>query len=359
MADLQRKTSEQMSVNPSTSVVGRRLIALQQRTLWLMGIALTLIIGVTATWLARLPVFSYMGPMILAIILGMSIRTVFPLTAALHDGYAFSSRTILRLGIILLGLRLNFFQIASAGLPVLILDALVIIFTIAVMMWLGKRMGLDSVFTSLISVGTAICGAAAIVAVSPVLRAKPDKTALSVAYIAIAGTVFAVLYSIYFHWFQPDPYTYGAMVGATLHEVAHVVAAGTVGGTVSADMSILVKLGRVMLLLPVVLFFFWLAARKNQEEVHSLYGSKLPVPWFIFGFLAASAWQTFFPLPDVWTQRGIQLSTIFLAMGMSGLGLSIQLAELKQSGAKLALFTLLGSIATLFIGVTAVSVALG
>lgn len=359
MADIQLKTSERSSVNPSPSVSGSLPNAQLQRAYWLIGIVLTLGIGVTATWMARLPVFSFMGPMILAILLGMGIRSLLPVTAVLQNGFSFSSKTILRLGIILLGLRLNFYQIASAGLPVLFLDGLVIVLTIALMMWLGTRLGLDSVLTSLISVGTAICGAAAIVAVAPVLRAKPEKTALAVAYIAIAGTVFSIFYSVYFHWFQPDPYLYGAMVGATLHEVAHVVAAGTVGGTVSADMSILVKLGRVMLLLPVVLFFYWIAFQKNKGEARHFSNNKLPVPWFIFGFLGASALQTFFPLSDSWTQWGIQLSTVFLAMGMSGLGLGVHFSALKQSGAKLAVFTLLGSIGTLLIGIGAVFVGLG
>ncbi len=331
---------------------------------WSGGVLLTLGIALVATWLVQWPLFSFMGPMILSILIGMCLRHLLPLTARLQTGFSFSSKTILRTGIILLGLRLNLYQIATAGLPVLFINIIVILFTIAFMWWIGKRLNIDPTMRSLLAAGTAICGAAAIVAVAPVLRAKPEKVAVAVAYIAITGTLFATAYSIFYGFWQPDPALYGAFVGSTLHEVAHVVAAGAAGGTNSADMAILVKLGRVLLLIPVVLLFLWFTIKKqpvqNSAEKQVAFSKQgLPVPWFIFGFLGMSAFHTLFSLPDSWVKMGIETSTLFLAMGMSGLGLGVHFSSLKEGGIKTAIFTILGSIGILIVGLVAVFIGLG
>jgi len=315
---------------------------------WIGGIFLTLAIALLAMELVRWPVLSFTGPMLLSILLGMTVRHFIPVITELQAGFAFSSKTLLRTGIVLLGLRLNLHQIAAAGVQILAIDMIVIAATFLFMWWLGKRLNVETKMRALISTGTAICGAAAIVAVAPVLRAPAEKVATAVAYIAITGTVFAIGYSIFFVAFHPDPALYGALVGSTLHEVAHVVAAGAVSGAAGADMAILVKLGRVLLLVPVVFLLLWIfkPATKN-----------VPIPWFIFLFLGMSAFQTFIPISAMWTEWGIQLSTLFLAMGMAGLGLGVNFSTLKEGGRKMATFSVLGTVGIVIVGI--VSVLLG
>jgi len=351
------KTTRITATKPGMQTAGRRSLE------WSGGLLLTLMIALLATWLAQWPFFSFMGPMILAILIGMGLRPLLPTAAGLQAGIAFSSKSILRLGIILLGLRLNLQQIASAGMAVLGLDLLVIMLTIPFMWWLGKQLQIHPTLRTLLAVGTAICGAAAIVAVAPILRARPERVAVAVAYIAMTGTFFAIGYSILYTIWQPSPVLYGAFVGATLHEVAHVVAAGAVGGPASADMAILVKLGRVLLLMPVVFLFLWREIRKQDRDTHAATQAtqgeqKLkqapPIPWFIFGFLGMATLQTLLPLPASWTRQGIQASTLFLAMGMAGLGLGVHVSVLKKGGFKLGLFAFLGTLGTLVAGLCGV-----
>lgn len=340
----------QQVTNSSVKMPSPKKILSNQSKGFLKGLGLTLILATLAGNIAHFPFFSIMGVMIISIILGMGWKGIMDVPLDSTAGITFSSKILLRAGIILMGLRLNLEQIVSAGFSVVLIDIIVIAFTLTVMIYLGKWFSIDKHLSALIAVGTAVCGAAAIVAVAPLIGAKKEYTAVSVACIAILGTIGTIIYILIYPILGLDPYLYGVLVGSTLHELAHVIAAAVPGGVVSGDIAILVKLGRVALLIPVALILGYLF-REKGEKVEPKKGIKdLPIPWFIFGFLACSLINTLGFVPDVVTKMLISLSVFLLSMAMAGLGLGINLDDFKKVGIKAVLVGVLGFISLSILG---------
>lgn len=319
------------------------------------GVALTLIIAVAADLAARAPILSMMGVMILSIVIGVFWKTAVHVPAAAASGIAFSSKYLLRAGIILMGLRLNFSDIIAAGWRVALIDIVVIGFTLSFMIALGRRLRVDRRLGALIAVGTAVCGAAAIAAVAPMIGAKKESTALSVATVAVLGTVGTILYVLIYPFIGTDgadAYLYGVFAGSTLHELAHVIAAGAPAGDVGAGAAILVKLGRVALLIPVALglgLWFQRGAAAEERKTASR-GKRLPIPWFVFGFLAMSFVNTMGLLPQPAVDALIAVSVLLLSAAMAGLGLSIDLADFKKLGRNAVMTAVTGYLALAAVG---------
>ncbi len=317
---------------------------------YVKGILFTLVLAVIAGSIAKLPIFSIMGIMSISILLGMGWRGVVGVPLDAMKGIAFSNKVLLRVGIILMGLRLNLEQIISAGFSILLIDVIVIVFTLTLMMSLGKWLSVDRHLAALIAVGTAVCGAAAIAAVAPLIHARKEFTAVSVACIAILGTIGTIIYTLLYHFFGLEPYQYGVFVGSTLHELAHVIAAAAPGGSESGDIAILVKLGRVALLIPVAFILGWVFPPQIHEEAKRRRVRDLPIPWFIFGFLACSGINTLGLIPPSVTSLLIALSVFFLSMAMAGLGLSIRFGDFKKVGVRAVFVGVAGSIALAVLG---------
>ena len=297
----------------------------------LKGVSLTLLIAVAAGFIAKFPFFEIMGIMILSILIGMVWKNTMQVKLEYQEGIQFSSKVLLRAGIILLGFRLNLLDIVAAGYAVLATDVLVITFTMLFILLLGKVFKLDKHLSMLIAAGTAICGAAAIIAVAPIIKNKQEHTAIAVSCMAILGTVGALLYIFLFPYLPISKFEYGVLTGATLHELAHVVAAAVPGGAESSQAAIVVKLGRVLLLIPVALLISFIINRKELTEK----GLKsLPIPWFIFGFLFASFINTLNVIPEIVVTYLLLLSVYLLAMGMAGLGLNVNYKDFAKEGMK-------------------------
>lgn len=319
------------------------------------GLILTFILALIAQQLAELPFLSIIGTLVLAILLGMGWRAVMEIPTGAQAGITFSTKKLLRGGIILMGLRLDLKQIWASGLQIIAIDVLVIVFTMVIISFIGRRAKLPEKLTILTAVGTAVCGASAILAVAPLIRAKEGVTALAVSFIALMGTIGALTFSFLYPVLPYDPTVYGVLTGATLHELGHVIAAGAAGGTTGEEMAILVKLGRVALLIPVALVIGVLYHRRPQpqpaQQVPQSRWSHLPIPWFIFGFLAMSAVHTMNWLPEPVTSGLLALSGILLAMAMAGIGLGVSFQAFRANGKKGFLVTLAGSAALAVFGV--------
>lgn len=318
----------------------------------LKGTVLTLVLAVVANQISNLPFFSIMGIMIISILLGMGWKVLMNVPADYSAGITFSSKYLLRAGIILMGVRLDFQQILNTGFSVVLIDCIVIAFTLLVIIYLGKITSVDRDLVALIAVGTAVCGAAAIVAVAPLIKAKKEYTALSVACIAILGTIGTLAYTFLYPVIGLNPEQYGVLVGSTLHELAHVVAAAMPSGEVGSETAIVVKLGRVALLIPVAILLGLFYNKKSEDSVK--FSKKklkdLPIPWFIFGFLAFSLLNTFIALPTSLINFLIIVSVFLMSMAMAGLGLGINFTDFKKAGIKPVIVGVLGFIALAAIG---------
>ncbi|MED4129293.1 YeiH family protein [Shouchella miscanthi] len=314
-----------------------------------IGIGLTALLATVATLLAKVPGLTIVGPLILAIVIGMIVGNYTKAAQNVGEGIAFSSKVLLRAGIILLGLRLNFFAIQGLGISGLLYAIVLSAIAFLTVYGISRKLRIDPSFAVLLAGGTAICGAAAIAAIAPVIKAQEKAVAFSIATIALLGTFFTLIYTGLYPLLLPQGEQYGIFVGGTLHEIAHVVAASSIGGIEAENHAIIVKMLRVMLLLPLMIFIMWWFERK-KKVAQSFSFRKLPIPWFVFGFLAMSLVQTFGFLHENVVQWLLGIAYFLLAMAMAGLGLNVKFRAFQEVGPRLFLAGIGGTIVLVLFG---------
>ncbi len=316
---------------------------------WSMGMGIPLAIALFAKLISTLPFFKIMGFLVLAILLGMLWSGLFKVPARAEAGIQFTSKRILRVGIILLGMRLNFIDLINAGPKIFTLSVIDILFALFIVYALARWMGVDKKLGILTASGTAICGAAAIAAIAPQVKAKDQEIAISVTIVAILGTFFTLIYTFLFPYLGLSDLNYGVFSGATLHEIAHVMAAAVPGGNSAIDEAIIVKLSRVALLVPIAMGIYYLF-NKTKASGEENKGPTIPVPWFIVGFLLASGVNTLQVIPQPLTQFIITVAYLLIAMAMAALGLGINITLFKKIGYKPFIAAFIGSILLSILG---------
>ena len=281
------------------------------------------------------------SPMIIGIILGMlyanSLRNHLPDTWV--PGIQFCSKKLLRLGIILYGFRLTFQDVVSVGVAGITVDAIIVTVTILGGVWIGRMLKMDRETALLTSVGSGICGAAAILGAESTIRTQAYKTAVAVATVVIFGTISMFLYPVAYRagWLDLSPEQMGIFTGSTLHEVAHAVGAGNSMGTEISNVSIIVKMIRVMMLVPVLLILGVWAARRTKAADSAAAGAekgKVAIPWFAVGFLAVIGFNSFNLLPVQVVDAINYIDTFLLTMAMVALGAETSIDKFKRAGAK-------------------------
>ena len=280
------------------------------------------------------------SPMIIGIILGMlyanSLRNHLPDTWV--PGIQFCSKKLLRLGIILYGFRLTFQDVVSVGVAGITVDAIIVTVTILGGIWIGRMLKMDRETALLTSVGSGICGAAAILGAESTIRTQAYKTAVAVATVVIFGTISMFLYPVAYRagWLDLSPEQMGIFTGSTLHEVAHAVGAGNSMGTEISNVSIIVKMIRVMMLVPVLLILGVWAARRTKAAgaAAGAEKGKVAIPWFAVGFLAVIGFNSFNLLPVQVVDAINYVDTFLLTMAMVALGAETSIDKFKKAGPK-------------------------
>nr|WP_298249253.1 YeiH family protein [uncultured Halomonas sp.] len=301
--------------------------------------------------LARLPLLADAGisPLVVALLLGIVAGNL-PLArrlTATAPGLKFATRWLLRGGIVLFGLSLTLQQIMALGPRVLLLDVLVIVCVLTAGYVIGTRvLGMDRETTLLTSAGSAICGAAAVLATESTIRSRPAATSMAVATVVLFGSLAMLIYPLIYPLLGLDEGLFGVYIGATVHEVAQVVAAGEAVGPDALANAVIVKLVRVMLLVPFLLIVgqWWL--RRQPDAAAGEGKAKLVIPWFAFGFLAMVGFNSVVALPAVLHDGLVMAGQLALTMAMAALGYETQMEKLKALGIKpfilaLTLFMLL------------------
>ena len=314
----------------------------EKRSSMLHGVLLIGLFSCAAFYIGSAQIFTELSfsPMIIGIILGMlyanSLRNNLPETWV--PGIQFCSKKLLRLGIILYGFRLTFMDVVAVGLPGIIIDVIVVTVTVIGGYWLGKALKMDRDIALLTSIGSGICGAAAVLGAESTIQTKPYKTAVAVATVVIFGTISMFLYPIAYRAGIPNlsPEEMGIYAGSTLHEVAHAVGAGNAMGPEISDVAVIVKMIRVMLLVPVLLILgYWTAvsAVKHGNAGNATKG-KVTIPWFALGFLAVIGFNSFSLLPQSVVDIINYIDTFLLTMAMVALGAETSIDKFKKAGAK-------------------------
>ena len=336
----------------------------KHRSLWhfVPGLALTAALTGAALWAGSFPAIAGAGfsALTLAILFGMVVgNTVYPkIWQPCDGGVIFAKQHLLRLGIILYGFRLTFAQIADVGVSGILIDVLTLSSTFFIACFLGQKVfGLDKHTSWLIGAGSSICGAAAVLASEPVVKAEASKVTVAVATVVIFGTIaiflYPAMYPLLAHWFTPE--TYGIYMGSTMHEVAQVVAAGHAVSPDAENAAVIAKMLRVMMLAPFLLF---LAARVKQlTPAGNGEKSKITIPWFAIMFILVAVFNSFHLLPKAVVDMLVTLDTVLLAMAMAALGLTTHVSALKKAGAKPLLMALMLFV-WLIVGGGAINVAI-
>ena len=320
----------------------------KHRSLWhfVPGLALTAALTGAALWAGSFPAIAGAGlsDLTLATPFGMVVgNTVYPkIWQPCDGGVIFAKQHLLRLGIILYGFRLTFAQIADVGVSGILIDVLTLSSTFFIACFLGQKVfGLDKHTSWLIGAGSSICGAAAVLATEPVVKAEASKVTVAVATVVIFGTIaiflYPAMYPLLAHWFTPE--TYGIYMGSTMHEVAQVVAAGHAVSPDAENAAVIAKMLRVMMLAPFLLF---LAARVKQlTPAGNGEKSKITIPWFAIMFILVAVFNSFHLLPKAVVDMLVTLDTVLLAMAMAALGVTTHVSALKKAGAKPLLMALM------------------
>ena len=289
-----------------------------------------------------------MSALTVAIVLGIVLgNTVYPRLAATSGvGVAFSKQTLLRAGVILYGLRLTLHDIGQVGTSGVLIDALLLSSTFALAYLLGTRVfGLDRSTALLIGAGNAICGAAAVMATEPLVRAKAEQVTVAISTVVVFGTVaiflYPALYELNLHWqlLPAGSQAFGIYAGSTIHEVAQVFAAGRSISAETANTAVITKMVRVMMLAPFLIgLSAWLAREQPQQSqggaVAASQGQKLTIPWFAFAFVGVVLLNSLLPLPHALVGTAIDVDTFLLAMAMGALGLTTHISAIQRAGIK-------------------------
>ena len=300
-----------------------------------------------------------LSPMVLGVIVGMilanTVRSQFP--ESWDGGLKIASKQILRAGIVLYGFRLSFDTLLAVGGGAILIDVIIVAGTLILGNYLGRALGLDKDERLLISSGSAICGAAAVLATEPVVGAKPHKTVVAVATVVLFGTLSMFGYPLLYRAGLLDalsPQAVGVYTGSTIHEVAHVVGAGAAmapdiqsSSVDIAGIATMTKMLRVLLLAPVLMILGYIMRRGSADSATS---GKIQVPWFAFYFLIAIGINTLLGMGAEHIGQVAayhQLTHIIevidgfmLAMAMTAIGLDATFAKFRQSGAKAFLLAL-------------------
>ncbi|MBZ8142072.1 YeiH family putative sulfate export transporter [Rubrivivax gelatinosus] len=293
-------------------------------------------LAAAAALLATRPWFAAhgLGALTLAIVLGIVCAHLPGLrTAATAPGIDFAKQGLLRAGIVLYGLRLSLADLGALGATGVAVDLLVLASTFALAMALGVRLfGLDRRTAMLIGAGSSICGAAAVMACAPVVRARSDEVAVAVATVVVFGTVAMFGYPLLYPLLGLDAAQFGLYVGSTVHEVAQVVVAARPLGEAAADTAVVAKLVRVMLLAPFLLALSAWVARDEAGPGDAR--GRITVPWFAFAFVAVAALHPLLALPPAVVDALLALDTALLAAAMAALGLTTHVSAMRRAGAR-------------------------
>ncbi len=313
---------------------------IKTKSFWL-ATAMTLFCSVAGIFLAKLPYVNLIGALVIALLLGIALQiTPQSVQAEAKAGMGFISNKFLRLGIILLGFRLNLTKLADAGVKTILVAALAVSGTIVLTYWLSRKFGAEDELAILSACGCGVCGAAAVMGVSPQIETsdeerKRENEVLAVAVVCVMGTVFTLLEIVLKPLLGLTDTQYGVVAGGSLHEIAHAVAAGSAFGEVSLDSALIMKLSRVLLLAPIALIVgYWYQKRlvTESEAEHTRAPKKLPIPWFLGGFVLTSIIGTFLPMSARTLDFLVQAAYVFLGMAMAALGISVNFKVIFKRG---------------------------
>ena len=288
----------------------------------------------------------YIEALVVAILLGMAVRTVWQPSERWRSGIAFSAKQLLEVAVMLLGASISFAAILASGYLLIGAIAGMVVIMLVISFGLSRMLGLKTKLSILIA-----CGNSAIAAVAPVIEADGDDIASSISFTAILGVLMVLGLPLLIPLLKLSATQYGILAGLTVYAVPQVLAATVPAGIVSTQIGTLVKLVRVLMLGPIVVGLSLFAARRKRLAGHAKVVSISPfklVPWFIIGFLVLAALRSFQLVPDIAIAPVTKIAAVLTVVSMAALGLGVDVRVLSTVGGRvtaavtLSLLLLLG-----------------
>lgn len=290
----------------------------------------------------------YVDGLVLAIVAGTLIHTVLGLSDRFFSGVHFSSKVLLEIAIVLLGGTISANVLAGLGFELIAAVVVVVLLALAASYLIARSLGLDDRMATLVACGNSICGNSAIMASAPVIEASADDVAASIAFTAALGILVVLMLPQVYRVLGLSEWQYGVVAGLSVYAVPQVLAATVPVGLVSTQIGTLVKLMRVLMLGPVVLFVGLRYGRKEQEPSSHI----TLVPWFIIGFLLMLAARSFEMLPLTLVEPMQAASAHLTLVSMAALGLSVDLRTVMSSGGRVLAAGFLSIVVLLILALT-------
>lgn len=288
------------------------------------------------------------SPLVASVAIGAVLANVGLVPERTRAGTHFAAKRLLRLGVVLLGFQLAIGEVLRLGGPGLLVVALVVTITFFGTQWIGKRLGVSPALSLLIATGFSICGASAVAAVEGVTDADEEEVALAIALVTLCGSLAILVLPALGGPLGLHQARFGAWVGASVHDVAQVVATSSTGGTASLHTAVIVKLTRVVLLAPMIAGITLHRRHqraRSEKPVTSANGDvatgaapanrRTPLlPLFVVGFLGAIALRSSGVVPTAWLSPLKTAETLTLAAALVGLGTGVHIGKLRRLGGR-------------------------
>jgi uncharacterized integral membrane protein (TIGR00698 family) len=310
------------------------------------GLALIATVAACAYGLRAIPGIDTFSPLILAILIGILFHNTVGTPAIARAGVKFGLRRVLRFAIIMLGLQLTLTQVIGVGATGIAIIVVTLVATFTLTKALGRVLGVERKLAELIAAGTSICGASAVIATNTVSDGSDEDVAYAVACVTVFGSVAMLAYPLLPGLLHLDAHAFGLWAGASIHEIAQVVAAAFQDGPKSGEFGTIAKLSRVMMLAPVVITLGLIAKQRIRQSNSDAGGARVPLPWFVIGFIALVGLNSIITLPAEVRTVLVTITTFLLSMALAAMGLETDIRKLRAKGLRPLL---LGAAAFVFI----------
>lgn len=265
----------------------------------------------------------------IAIIIGILYNNLVGTQEIFKAGVKFSLKKLLKVGIILLGFKLNIYAILELGPQILTMVIIYVTLALILSIVLGKVLKADKKLATLIGVGSCICGASAVVALTPCINAEEDDSVIAVSIVSFLGAIGVIIYSgVAASGLNLTDIQYGAWSGLTLHGVAHALAAAFAMGDTAGEIGTFVKMTRVLMLVPVSLALGYLFNKENTSN------NKAKFPMYVLYFILAGIINSLGILPETFTKMLTKASSLSILMAMTAMGLSVDFKSIINKGIK-------------------------
>lgn len=295
------------------------------------GIGLSVALAIVAWLLGKQ--FPIIGGAVIGILLGMLWRNTLGLNPIFTSGIKFCCKKVLQWSIIFLGFGLSLAQVFDTGLASLAVTLVTLTVAFLAAWYFGKKFGLAGDVSTMIGVGTAICGGSAIAAVAPIIKPKDTDLAMSISVIFLFNIIAVLLFPPMGHLLGLSDAGFGLWAGTAINDTSSVVAAGYIYSTAAGDIATIVKLTRATLIIPVCLVLVFWVAMRNKTSDHNVSFGRI-FPWFILWFVVASGLNTAGLVPTVMAGPLKDLAHFLIVVALTAVGLSSDIRQLIRAGIK-------------------------